>query len=205
MLEFYFSGFLIAFIIGVIILFMNLSFLFSVKRKNIEKIGLFYNFAVGNFLETKPNKFLIVFGLLDRLLFSPLLSWIYVVIVAWRWFSSIINKAPIPEKIKEIQFKISSAELPQEMMDELALEIKKFYGLSALASPATLVLDTSSDWYYEVEILPSEMKLMYYSHPSDYLSQFYSTYQYRINGNSVEQKLIEKSSGTCWKREGIRC
>ena len=190
--EFYLLGFFCALIISIIVFFTSISLLYSVRTKNLKKIGIFYNVATGRYseTETKINKFLFVFMVLDRFIFSPILSWIYVGIVVWHWFSSMINKIPIPEKIKEIQFKISAAELPQETMEELRLEIMKFYGLSE--ADDTLVLEESEGWYREVEILPSEMKLKFYGHPPDYDSQFYSTYQYRINGTNIDQKLTEQ-------------
>jgi hypothetical protein len=198
----YIIGIVIAVIINLIRLLAQLSIYFSIRATNFKKVGLFYNFATGVFSEDKPTTFLLLFSLLDALLITPLLSWLYVGYALWIWFSSYVNKVKAPEQFNELQFKLATVDLPKEIVEGIMAELKKYYGVS-IKNDNTLLTDEEyedtnilvinpGEYYSELRVMPSVMKYRWYYHSPDYEIQSKEIYQYEIEGTTVKVRLLER-------------
>ncbi len=126
-MEYYLLGAIVAFLINVIKLFINIITGSSQRIKNIKKIGGYYNITEGQITKDKPSIGKLVFYLGDTLLITPLLSWLYVGYYMFSLIKAKINKLPVPEKLKEITFKLSSIDLPEEQVKECLNDISRFY------------------------------------------------------------------------------
>ncbi|MFA5780250.1 MAG: hypothetical protein WC947_08955 [Elusimicrobiota bacterium] len=199
MLSFYLLGVLIAVPINFISLLIGIAGLWSIRSKNLEKTGLYYDIFSRTYRDSKTSGFMFVFSLFMMLIFAPALSWLCIAAHVWVWFSAIVNKTPVPEKLKEIQYKIASVELPKEKLEELTAEIRKFYGVPEndefLEDNTFIDENYSTDGFYiDFKVSPSKMEYTSYSHTPDYDSIWHSRYKYRIDGTNVEVCLWEEET-----------
>src|SRR5664280_883902 len=101
-MQYYLLGVTIAFLINVVRLFITIITGFSQRIRNIEKLGVKYNITEGKCTKEKPTKAKVAFYIADTLIITPLLSWLYVGYFVFAIVKARINKAPVPEKLKEI-------------------------------------------------------------------------------------------------------
>jgi len=203
MMEFsYFSGFILAFVIGLVKVAISFSNLLSIRARNLAKVGQHYNCFQGRFVEQKSGKGSHLFFVIYMLVLAPLFSWLSVMSAAWTFVAAWSNKVPVPEKIKEIQFKIASIDLSKEQLAEMYQEIAVFYGvnnpISALQNSDedsdrfTLVIETG-DWPREITVDPKSKTYVYYSRTPDYDSVFNSKFEYKIENLELWQRELEDS------------
>lgn len=124
----YLLGVFVAFLINLVKLVVAAIGASSQRIKNIQKLGLHYNITEGQCTKEKPTWGRVIFYLIDLLVITPLLSWPYVCYFAFAVAKARINRAPLPEKLKEINYKLSSADLPREIVKDCMDEIARFYG-----------------------------------------------------------------------------
>ncbi len=127
-MEIYLGGVLVVFLINLVKIIVAAIAASSQKIKNIEKLGLYYNIIEGQCTKQKPSWAKVAFYLFDQLVIAPLLSWVNVFYFSFIFIKARFNRVPLPEKIKEINFKLSSANLPRETVKECFNEIARFYG-----------------------------------------------------------------------------
>jgi hypothetical protein len=129
-MEIYLSGVFVAFLINLVQLVIAAVAASSQRIKNIEKTGRFYNITEeGRFTKQKPTWGKTTFYLVEVLTINPSLSWFYVCYFAFTLVKTRVNRAPLPERLKEIQYKLSSANLPRETVKDCLNEIAHFYGV----------------------------------------------------------------------------
>jgi len=127
-MSIYLSGVLLCILINLFGIVATFFGYFSTKSKNFRKINLYYNISTGSYSKKKPTWWAILFYFADMLLITPLLSWVAII---WRIIGYIrryIDKVPVPERIKEVNFKLSSIELPADKVKVCLNEIAAFYG-----------------------------------------------------------------------------
>jgi hypothetical protein len=124
----YLVGVIVALVMNMVRLVVAAIASSSHRIRNIEKLGLHYNITEGQCTKQKPTWAKVTFYLVDLLAITPLLSWLYVCYSVFALVKARINRAPLPEKIKEINHKLSSANLPREIVKECMNEIARFYG-----------------------------------------------------------------------------
>jgi hypothetical protein len=124
----YLAGVFVAFLINLVKLVVAVIAASSQRIKNIEKLGLHYNITEGQCTKQKPTWGKVTFYFVDLLAITPLLSWLYVCYFVFAIVKARINRAPLPEKLKEINYKLSSANLPRETVKDCLNEIARFYG-----------------------------------------------------------------------------
>lgn len=211
--AFYFYGVLLALLIGFVRVCISVSILFSQRAHNLKKIGLCYNPFQGNFTPSntttgaKFSKF--IFYLFYVLILAPIFSWLSVISFVVGVIARLTNKAPIPECIKEIQFKLANVDLSKDQMIELQTEISKLLGINLrILTGETIDEDDltyvlkQDKWYIEVCVEPTNKKFSIYSHyPDDYSSQFYSSYEYRFEGTKLFARLLEEHADHYGKLE----
>ena len=125
-MGYYLLGVIVAFLINVVRLFITIITGSSQRIKNIQKLGVQYNITEGKCTKEKPKPGKVVFYIADVLIITPLLSWLYVCYFVFSIVKARINKAPVPEKLKEINYKLSSIDLPKETVKECMNEIARF-------------------------------------------------------------------------------
>lgn len=200
--SFYVTGVQIAFIIGIVKLAFSINCVFSTRAKNFEKIGLYFSLRSGTYTSNTPITVskVAIFSI-HLLILAPIFSWLSVVSAAWLAISSLSSRSSIPEKLKEVQFKVANIELTKEQMMNMLEEVRSILNLpasdiAALANsdneddPNTLVLESGS-WYSEVKVDPIQRLMIFYANTPDYDSIFHSTFQYRFSGEKLECRLIE--------------
>lgn len=123
----YLLGVVLASMINAVRLFISIVTGFSQRIKNIKKIGGHYNLTEGQVTKDKPSPAKVAFYIADILIITPLLSWLYVCYFVFAVIKGRINRVPVPEKIKEINFKLSTANLPKETVKQCLNEMSRFY------------------------------------------------------------------------------
>jgi hypothetical protein len=212
---FYFTGWLTALIIGFIKMFIGFSNLNSIRSQNLEKVGLYFNFFIGDYTTTKPF-FLVYILYVGYLLgLAPLFSWLSVISGSWTFISAWNNKVEPPEKIKELQFKIATMDLPKEDVQSILSELKSILGSDArlensieeqvfdkISPPENNTLNLGDEkWPADFEIDTNTKTIVYTGHTDDLSSHFYTYYQYKIEGNVVSMRVLEDSTTTGGKTE----
>lgn len=221
----YFGGVAVAFIIGLIKLCIAFSLSHSQRARNMAKVGLHYSYFNGTFNLTSPEGWgKVVWFTIYLLIIAPIFSWLSVISAAWMFISARVKQTAVPEKLKEIQFKIAHVDLTKDQMTNLLNEISEVLqtnpivvngsgGETRISSEITnsendedsftLVLETieDSDWYLEVSVEPKSKLFHFHSHPPDYDGLYYSTYEYKFENTKLLVRLIEDYSDHIGKIE----
>ncbi len=206
-MSIYLSGVLLCIAINLLRLVVILFGLSSTKSKNFRRVNLYYDMTTGGYSKRKPSRWTLVFRFADMFLISPLLSWIGVIWIVVGYVKAHVNKVPVPEKIKEINFKLSSLELPADKVKECLNEIASFYGYSDPGfrtltdneddDPNEFVFDPAEDkddWYGEMQLNPSLKQYMIYTHFPDYSGQYRTLYEYKIDNAELHSRVIESKN-----------
>jgi hypothetical protein len=193
MLTFYLTGVLVAFLIMAYRLAAGVACLNSLRAKNLRKIGQYYSFAKGTFVQEKQTQVSIACTFFVALVVEPLLSWINVSLACWRWFSTFVNRTSTPEYIKEFRFKLGHTELSKEEIERMGRDLARKQGieLAETESEDNTLSEDDRGFYAETNVLPSRFEFHCYSHPPEYEHERYTKYLYRIDGLRVEAKLTE--------------
>jgi len=200
----YLAGVLIAFLINLSKLIVALIAASGQRIKNIEKVGLHYNITEGQCTKQKPSRGKVGFHLFDLLVITPLLSWAYVCYFGYSVLKARITRVPIPEKIKEIQFKLSSASLPRETVKECLNDIARFYGGEDAAidyrnpyeddyEKDTYVIssgDGMDDWNVRLELDKKNRTFTIVARDPD-CGEHITTAEYKFEGTTLLARTIE--------------
>lgn len=196
----YENGCLLALLIAVVKMVVYFAQITSVRAKNFAKVGLYYNPFLGNFEKDRRNTpgrvAVVVFWFL---IFTPLFSWLTV---ASAVYSFIANKVrgqnALPERVKELQFKLSSAELPKEAIEEICLELARVAGVHAARVDlrtnadedpnAIVAYDEDSSWRLDLD----RKRKRYEIRSRVDTSVRNSICEYKIEGNKVFCRVIEE-------------
>jgi len=203
-MGYYLVGVIIAFLINVVRLFINIITGFSQRVKNIQKLGTQYNIFDGKCYKEKPTPGKVAFYIADALIITPLLSWLYVCYSVFKIVEARINKAPVPEKLKEINYKLSSIDLPKENVKECMNEIARFYGAEDAGfddrnpyddeyDKNTYVITSGSgrnDWNVKLEIDKKSRTFAINARDPDFCEHI-DTYEYKFEGTELWTRTIE--------------
>jgi len=206
-MSIYLSGVALCIGINVFRLVVILFGFSSTKSKNFRRVKLYYDITTGGYSKQKLSRSALTFRFVDMFLISPLLSWIGVIWTIVAYVRAHVNKAPVPEKIKEVNFKLSSMELPEDKVKACLNEIASFYGYSDpgfrtltdnedddpnefVFSPA----EDKDDWYSEMRLNPSANQYTIYTHSPDYAGQYTALYEYKIDNTELHSRVIESKN-----------
>lgn len=202
----YWLWYKIAFGLEIIWVIVGLVTISSIRAKNLAKVGLFYNFSKWTFVEReKPTTLWTIWSIiLYSFIISPFLSWISVLWRAYGYMNLLISKLSTPEKLKEVQYKLWATILTKEEVMELIEESANFLWKKVKFNEEdeeddTLILNDDDSWYSEIRI--DNNKVYFHSHPSDYLSDFHSVYEYKIEWYKVYRRCLEDRTLHAWKNE----
>ncbi len=199
----YLSGVLLCILINLFRLVVILSGYFSTKSQNLRKVKLYYDISTGSYSKKKPTSWSILFLFADMLFITPLLSWIAVIWIIFVFAKRHIDKVPVPEKIKEVDFKLSSVGLPADKVKECLSEIATFYGYpdagfrtltdSEDDDPNEFVFSpqTEDSWHSEMQLHPETKQYTIYMHTPDYDFQSYTTHEYKIENSEIYSRVTE--------------
>jgi len=203
-MGYYLLGVIIAFLINVVRLFITIITGFSQRIRNIQKLGFQYNITEGQCTKEKPTPGKVAFYIADVLIITPLLSWLYVCYFLFTIVKARINKAPVPEKLKEINYKLSSVDLPNEVVKECMNEIARFYGAEDAGfddrNPYddeyyknTYVITSGSgmhDWNVDLELDKKSRTFAINARDPDF-GEHIDTYEYKFEGTELWTRTIE--------------
>jgi hypothetical protein len=201
-MEYYIFGVSIAFLINIYTLLLNMLTGISRRIKNLKKIGGHYNLTKGQLTKEKPTVGKLAFWVADILIITPLLSWLYVGYYVVMLIKARINKTPVPEKLKEINFKLSSIDLPKELVKECLNEIARFYGGPGVdfRSPYDdddwknyydiKSGDGRHDWNVHLDLDKSTHSFVITSRDPDF-GEHIDTFDYRFEGTVLWSRTIE--------------
>lgn len=203
-MEYYLLGVIIVFLINVVRLVITIITGFSQRIKNIQKLGIQYNITEGQCTKEKPTPGKVVFYVVDALLITPLLSWLYVCYFVFTIVKARINKASVPEKLKEINYKLSSVDLPKETVKECMNEIARFYGAEDAGfddrnpyddeyDKNTYVITSGSgmhDWNVDLELDKKSRTFAINARDPDF-GEHIDTYEYKFEETELWTRTIE--------------
>lgn len=203
--DFYWFGYSIAFILEIILTIYGLIVLNSIKAKNFEKVWLFYSLHQLTYAEwNKPWILQQASGILLRFLINPFFSWLDIWWHIIRLGVIINQKLSTPEKAKEIQYKLWTTLLNKEEVKSLIKQSVNYLWKNIEFEDDKFIIDDDNDgygWYADVTVDTVNKKLIFYSHSPDY-DQYYNTYLYKIEGDSIYTKLLERRIKNIWNEEG---
>ncbi len=200
-MEYYIFGVGIVFLINIYNLLRNILTGISQRIKNLKKIGGYYNLTEGQLTKEKPSFGKLAFWVVDILIITPFLSWLYVGYYIVMLIKARINKTPIPEKLKEINYKLSSLDLPKKMVKECLNEIARFYGgpdvdfRDPYDDDSKNYYDIKSgygrnDWNVHLELDKSTHSFTITSRDPDF-GEHIHTFEYRFEGTMLWSRIIE--------------
>ena len=203
-MKFYLLGVFVAVLISLVKLTIMVCALSSIKNKNLKKIGLHYSPWAGNYTKNKISWKGMGSLVAVILLIEPLLSWINVCYATFQYIKKIVNKVPVPEKVKEINFKLSSVTLPKDKVEEYVNESAQFFGLKDADlrtldhdCPYLFILESAeheNDWYRELTLDRTTTHYTIYDRSPDIFDTYTDIYEYRFKDNSLWIKAIESKS-----------
>lgn len=180
----------------------------STRAQNLALIGMKYDPCTGTFVAGRKRawrrwaSFLFV-----NLVIEPLLSWLSVAVFVWSLFTFWVNRVPVPERMKELQFLIGGSRQSKDNMRKLAGELATFYNLpppdfdfdgNVLGDDEASERDEldlrSPEWTVEVRLDRAKKRYHFRSHPEDYEGIYKAVYEYRLEGTRVLQRLIDEQS-----------
>jgi len=211
----YLSGVFVAFVLQTIRMIILLFSYFSHKSKNIRKIGLHFNLSIGDYTQESNTWKSIASIIVLSFVIEPLLSWVSVFIVIFSYLKAHVNKVPIPEKIKEINFKLSSLDLPKEEVKKYMNELLKFLkgeevdiddilNNSDEVDPDLCVLEDNEnkgDWYREIMLNRKAKNYTIYFRSPDYDAQFTDINEYKFMDMNLLIRTIEKKAEHMGEKE----
>ena len=200
-MGFYLLGVMITFLINLVLLGITAMSGLSQRVKNLKKLGGYYSIIDGQVSREKPTNGRILFHLADFLLISPLLSWLSVLLTSFRLVQARVNKAPVPERVKEVQFKLASVDLSRvqvkECLNELSLfltgrkaEFRNPYDDDGLDINSYIVDSGRDGWDVEVELDKNGNTFVRTACDPDF-GKHIDTYEYRFEGTRLLARTIE--------------
>ncbi|ACH40669.1 hypothetical protein Gbem_3677 [Citrifermentans bemidjiense Bem] len=200
----YFTGMVASFVINMGRIGMSLSDTFSVKSRNMKRINLHYDLTTGGYKSTPTSKLkhALVYG--EMLFFSPLFSWLSAGFNTFNLIRLYFKKRQLPERVKEINFKLESVDLPKEKVRECINELATFYGLPGAdfrtlsddeeydSNDFALSFDEDeNDWVTELYLSKETKTYTITSHSPDHTSSHTTVFEYAFNSTSVKSRTIE--------------
>lgn len=122
----YESGFQIAFMIGLLKFSITIAVLFSTRAKNMAKVGIYLSLFNGTFSSFKENnaKYLIWYAFY-MLALAPLFSWLSVASAVFYFAFQKLTAPPVPDSLKEIQYRVATIEMSKIEMLAVIESTKK--------------------------------------------------------------------------------
>lgn len=133
-MVFYFLGVLSAVAVGVISTLIRVYEVTSIFSINYSKIGLHYNLIKAEWVayKDKVNTREWIYYLIYCFVIAPLFSWLTVLSFSFKVLSNMMGKRHLPEKLKEILFKLSNQEYSKEEVLIMENEGRSFMGQQPL-------------------------------------------------------------------------
>lgn len=207
-MEIYRIWYRIAFVLEIIAIIVNLTNLNSIKAKNLEKVWLIYSMSQWKFIEWKKTSFLSkILWIIFSLVINPLLSWITVMLKIYSYVNLWIKKSDVPEKIREIQYKLWASLLTKDEVKGLLQESANFLWKpidfndeDELEEDNTLILqDDKNDYWWYRDVTIEGNKLYRNSYPKDFGSDFTRICEFKVEWTKVYQRLLEEKSDFTWE------
>lgn len=204
MLEIYLAGTILMLCVNIIRIVKNLSAIGTMRIRNMKKVGIYYNPFIGSMTKDKHSVLTLSFTLFDMLIITPALSWIAVIMNLVSWIRMLFNRVPIPEKVKEYRFKLSTMDLSKEKIKEMSRELGDSLNIPFVddifddedddgINGNTLVTDTGT-FNNEFTIQRAEKRFFRHYHTDDWDVEIEETYAYRLEDKRVIAELVEKKT-----------
>jgi len=209
--EFYLAGIVVAFLMGLLKLGRALSIRFSVKARNMGKLGLYYRAGTGTFESEGTTAGGWVGLAIWLLLVAPLGSWLSAGSAAWTYVSAKrkTDHTTVSDRVKAIQEMVANRELSKEQLVEAQEEVKRELGQAGAVltgseegeDPTFLVLADDEHFYFIVQADPNAKMLRFTDRSADFHDWFHSVEEYRFVRDEVQTRLIEDYSDSMAKKE----
>lgn len=200
--DFYVNGYILALCLGFIKTILTLSKMFSVRIKNLEKIGIHFHPMNSHFNRNSRSSSEIFFYIFCILFLVPLTSWLTVVITVWSFISIVIKKIEQPDKIKELNYKLDEIHLSKSEVLPLQSELNVCHGLydyelnllkgvfddQQELNFIDLSLENLSGTYY---INPINKTFTYWKYSIDTTNKISIIYNYKFENDHIIVKATE--------------
>lgn len=125
--DIYFLGFVTSLALNVFRILGSIGKAFSHEARNMKKQGQYINPLTGQYRRSKPGFFSYVLSLSTLFIIAPLFSWVFLAYEAWLYLKLLEEKISTPDRIKELQYRFSKAELTEAQLAELDSEFQAFF------------------------------------------------------------------------------
>jgi hypothetical protein len=195
-MEIYLLGVYVALLINLVALVIQFFTKFGVRTRNFSKTGAKYFVVDGTFQENPRSWFTTAFIWINLLIISPLTSWFHV--LWWLGFKlyAFVNRVPVPEKIKELQYQLAASELPKDKVLEILNQIAIASGKPGIRMPGEdenseqMQVRKGLDVWMDVDRDRKQFTISQTN--SDTHSWFYSVHEYKFDETNVFERTLEK-------------
>lgn len=202
----YESGLALAFVINLVKVIISIAQLTSVRAKNLKHVGLHYSCIQGKYLQRPGHPLRMALYLFYMLFVTPIFSWISVVSAVLTYLWIYAKRQQVPEKVKELQYRLGASLLTKEQVADVLTELGRFHGASEMHiktsmkdlmhfdpvdSQTELVLENDEYGYASVELDAATKRLWIRSHSGDHLTSTENEYEFKVDGTEVSLRLIK--------------
>ena len=219
-MEFYIVWCIASFIRWCIVIIIDLYNAIFVRTRiqseNYHKVFMFYKFSEWKFVKGEQNflwnflltvfKQLILWTALSRLTIIFNVLWVISLIKIKKKIKETFSKKTMDEA-EEIRLKIKYTPLNKSEMEESLRKLDDLFWTKEFTSPDESECDYEDEEYviHSFDWTNSYMvdgnKLYVHSHPDDWLSNFHTTYEYKIEWTKISVRTIESRTEHAWDEE----
>lgn len=199
--KIYVYGVIVAFTLSVTRLIISYIRSNSLKSKNLAKVGMDYNFIRGDWeLNKKIDSGTILYWFF---IIVPLFSWISVILKSLNFFIGINYKRKLPEKIREIDFKLEGFDLPKDSVVQVLKELRDFYPTRDAQIDSVIekyegefrkLSLGNGDCERIMRIYPREKQLIESYRSSDHHYYSTTTYEYRFEKENIFTRVTDEKA-----------
>ncbi len=157
-MEFYISWCIVEFVLCLISLISKLIEKHSQMSRNFEKIWFYYRLSSGKYELKKQTKWKEFLSVIWNIFLNVIFSRISVTIFIYSWIKSLIEKSRLPDKMKEINFKLKHKNLDKDEMLSLWNEGNEYLWYDErsyyykLDDEVAEYKDWVLTWWYELDL-----------------------------------------------------
>lgn len=126
-MELYVTGVVVVAVFGLLELVTILADTFSIKFKNYNNVGLYFDPITEKFYAHRPSWIVWFFLVVNLILITPVFSWLSIGLLIINIIKKYVAKSHLPNKIKEIEYTLSTFRLSKDKAAQLINELSLFY------------------------------------------------------------------------------
>ncbi len=126
-MQMYLTGVILVEAFGLLELLSIFIDTFSARFQNFTNAGFFFDPITEKFYTHKQPSKTWAFYFADLIIFTPLLSWVSCVLLITSFIKKYSARSHLPDKVKELEYRLSTIVLQKEETIALINELNAFY------------------------------------------------------------------------------